>query len=78
MLEGQVHSYNECKRLRIEPGARSLDPDVIPTAKKLIVQGLSMTTGAVPPSTIIPCLHLVGHFEDQSIIFGIVIWYIHT
>lgn len=76
MLEGQVYSYNECKRLGIEPGARALDPDVIPMAKKLIVEGLSMTTGAVPPSTIIPCLHLVGHFPDQAKIFAILIWYV--
>lgn len=74
MLEGQVHSYNECKRLGIEPGARSLNPDVIPTAKKVLVEGVSMTTGAVPPSTIVPCLHLLTHFGDQTALFGILIW----
>ena len=78
MLEGQVYSFNKCKSLTIEPGGRSLDPKIIPTAKKLIVKGVTMTIGSVPPSTIIPYFHIVGHSADAAIMFGILIWYVLT
>lgn len=74
LLEGQVHSYNECMRLRIEPGGRSLDPNILPTAKKFMVEGLAMTTGSVPPSTLIPCLKVLVHYPDQAVILGILTW----
>ena len=74
LLEGQVHSFNECKGLNLEPGSRSLDPTVIPMARTFVIRGLSMTTGAVPPSTLIPYLHILSHFPDAAVIFGILLW----
>lgn len=75
MLDGQVHSYNECIRLGVEPGSRTFDKRLIPEITKLIITGLCMTTGSVPPSTLVPCLHLLSHYPDQAILFGILRWY---
>ena len=74
LLEGQVHSFNTCRDLGIEPGTRCLNPEVIPKSKKLLIKGISMTTGAVPPSTIVPCLHLSSHYPDLAKLFGVLIW----
>ena len=74
LLEGQVHSFNECIRLNVEPGGRALDPALIESAKAFIIKGLSMTTGAVPPSTLVPYLHIFGHYPDSATLFGILIW----
>lgn len=74
LLEGQVHSFNKCSRLGIEAGCRSLSPGVIETAKLVLVEGISMSSGAVPPSTIIPYLHSLVHYPDSAIIFGILLW----
>ena len=60
MLEGQVHSYNTCVRLGVEPGSRCLDKKLIPEIKKLVVGGLSMITGSVPPSSLVQYLHVIG------------------
>ena len=76
MLDGQVHSYNECIRLGVEPGTRCFDPDLIPTIKKFITLGLAMVTGSVPPSLLIPCLHLLGHHGDHGKRFAILRWYV--
>ena len=76
MLDGQVHSFNQCKRLHIEPGSRSFAPDLIPTIRKFLVCGLSMITGAVPPSTLIPYLKVLCHYADQADLFGILRWYV--
>ena len=35
MLEGQVHSYNECVRLGVEPGSRCLDKKLLPRIRLL-------------------------------------------
>ena len=72
MLDGQVHSFNQCKRLHIEPGSRSFAPDLIPTIRKFLVCGLSMITGAVPPSTLIPYLKVLCHYADQA---DLAIWH---
>ena len=61
MLEGQVHSFNECRRLGVEPGSRCLDNSKIPTIKKLILIGLAIIEGSVPPSTLIPYLHIASN-----------------
>lgn len=74
LLDGQVNSFNQCVRLGIEPGGKSLDPQVIQTAGTLIVKGIAMTTGAVPPSTLIPYLHILSHYGDDSETFGILSW----
>ena len=76
ILDGQVHSFNQCLRLNIEPGCRSMDPDpaVIKKIKDLVIKGLSMITGAVPPSLVIPYLHIVGHYPDSGEVFGILGW----
>ena len=74
MIDGQAHSYNKCIQLGIEPGCRCLDPRLIPTIKKLIIDGLAMNEGSVPPSTIIPCLHNLGHYADHAKKFGILRW----
>ena len=70
MLQGQVHSFNECTRLQIEPGSRCFNPADISVIRKLIVEGLSMVTGSVPPSAIIPCLHVLEHYADQAELFA--------
>ena len=75
LLEGQVHSFNKCNSLSIEPGGRSLDLQIIPTAKKLMIKGVVMTTGSVPPSTVVPYFHISGHSGDAAKIFGILTWY---
>ena len=75
MLEGQVHSYNECIRLGVEPGSRTFDNTLIPKSRSLIVTGLAMIVGSVPPSTLVPCLHLLGHYPEQTALFGILRWY---
>ena len=74
MLDGQVHSFNECQRLNIEPGCRSFDPKMIPTIRLLIVTGISMTYGSVPPSTLVPYLHILGHYADHGDLFAILRW----
>ena len=75
MLEGQVHSYNECIRLGVEPGSRTFDNRLIPKIRRLIVTGLAMVTGSVPPSSLIPCLHLLSHYAEHAALFGILKWY---
>ena len=74
LLEGQVYSFNECMRLNVEPGSRVLDPAVIKSADTFIVKGLAMTTGAVPPSTLVPYLHILGHYALMAMLFGILTW----
>ena len=70
-----MHSYNECKRLGVMPGSRTFDKSMIPKIRQLIVTGVAMITGSVPPSTIVACLHLLIHYADHTQLFGILKWY---
>ena len=76
LMDGQVHSFNKCKELNIEPGSRSFDPKLLPVIKKFLLLGIVMTIGSVPPSILIPCLHILGHYDGQADLFAILRWYV--
>ena len=57
------------------PGSRTFDKNMIPKIRQLIVTGVAMITGSVPPSTIVACLHLLIHYADHTQLFGILKWY---
>ena len=57
------------------PGSRTFDKSMIPKIRQLIVTGVAMITGSVPPSTIVACLHLLIHYADHTQLFGILKWY---
>ena len=93
MLEGQVHSYNECIRLGVEPRSRCLDKRLLPTIRlggvvgvvlwtthkydildvyrKMLIEALAMIEGSIPPSTLKPSLHCVGHYPDHALVYGL-------
>ena len=75
MLKVQVYSHNECKRLHVEPGSSCLDPRQLEQIQTLILLGLSMMEGSVPPSTLKPSLHCVSHYPSHAKRFGILVWY---
>ena len=60
LIDGQVHSYNECRRLGVEPGSRCIDKRQIEHINRLIVQGIARIEGSVPPSTLPQYLHVIG------------------
>ena len=71
----QVHSYNKCVRLGVEPGSRCFDTNLVSKIQKLLVTGIAMVTGSVPPATIVACLHLLCHYAGHAELFGILRWY---
>lgn len=75
MIDGQVHSYNACVRLGVEPGSRTFDRRLVTKIHTLIITGLSMITGSVPPSTLTACLHLLGHYPEHAALFCVLRWY---
>ena len=74
MIDGQVYSFNKCQRLNVEPGSRCFHPEYTPMIRSFLARGLSMMTGSVPPSTLIPCLHILGHYGDDADLFAILRW----
>ena len=50
ILDGNVHSYNQCVRLGIETGTHCLRKSRVKTAHRLIVTALSLLEGCMPVS----------------------------
>ena len=75
MIDGQVHSYNASVRLGVVPGSRTFDPSLVPKIRELLVTGIAMVTGSVPPSSLVACIHLLCHYADHAELFGILRWY---
>ena len=59
----------------MEPGSRCFDTNLVSKVRKLLVTGVAMVTGSVPPSTIVACLHLLCHYAEHAELFGILRWY---
>jgi len=39
--------------------------------RKILIEALAMIEGSIPPSTLKPSLHCVGHYPDHALLYGL-------
>ncbi len=68
---GQVHSYQEAKRMKILPGSRTFDKTQIKKLHAELIMGLSLLSGCLPVCQLNPGMHHFVHFAEFTQTHGL-------
>ena len=75
-LLGQVHSFDDAKRMNILPGSRTIDSENIPGIHNDLVRSLCLLEGCLIISFLIPGLHHFTHYGQYTMTLGLlhILW----